>query len=193
MEAHMHVTPSSMRAGRLARIGLVIAIIGAFAASPASAATPLTSHGTVGDWSLTDTSTQPGGRCAYQGAAGTFYLDRIRVHGPTIYGTTSGLRSVGYRILLQHRTATGWKTTQRGKLISGAASLMQPVTLPASRVVRNPDKSPNTRRYRAVVKIIWWNQHARVQGVVKARLNHLRRSYDSSIGHACRARVPIPH
>lgn len=155
------------------------------------AAVPISDVGIHGTYKVTDSPARPGAWCRYEGTAGTWYLQRIRVPAPTIYGSSAQLRSVGYRLLLQRGTAHGWKTVQRGTLISGVADKSTAATLTGSTVVRDVDVAPNWPRYRAALKLIWWDAHAQVQGRVLVAMEHHRRSSDGSVGRACHGRVPI--
>lgn len=147
--------------------------------------------GTHGAYVVTDTSAKPGARCRYDGTAGTWYLNSMHVRAPIIYGTSRHARSVGYRQFLQRRTAHGWKTVQRGPLISGAATKKTAAALPGSTLVRDLAKAPNWPRYRAALKLIWWDAYANVKGRVILAMKHHRRSFDGSVGRTCHGRVPI--
>ena len=138
-----------------------------------------------------DLSGAPFARCRYEGAAGTWFLRHVRGRQVGILGTEATPQSVGYRLLLQQRTLDGWKTTQRGELISGVATNSSQALLPRSSILRNPNVSPNSARYRLAIKVIWFDATADVQGVEVAFANHHRRSFDGSVGRACRGRVPI--
>ena len=180
--------------GRTARS--VLALVVLVAVMPGmpgvtQAAVPVSEVGTHGSYKVTDSPGRPGARCRYEGTAGTWYLQRIHVRAPTIYGSSAQLRSVGYRLLLQRGTAQGWRTVQRGTLISGVADKTTAATLNGSTVVRDVDAAPNWPRYRAALKLIWWDAHAQVEGRVLLAVEHHRRTSDDSIGRACRGRVPI--
>lgn len=166
---------------------LVLALAGE---GGALAAHEVSHTGTIGAWSITDTAGSPGVRCVYEGAAGSWYLQKVKVPAPTIYGTSSHLRSVGYRLLLQYKTASGWVTSQKGPLISGPASTSTAATLTGSNIVRNPGLSPNGRKYRVELKLIWYRANASVQGIAYVLVDHLRRGYDGSVGATCKGQVP---
>jgi hypothetical protein len=157
----------------------------------AQAAVPISSMGSYGTYKVTDSPATPGARCRYEGTAGTWYLQRIRVAAPTIFGSSAELQSVGYRLLLQRRTAHGWTTAQRGALISGVADRSTAATLPGSTVVRDVDVAPNWPSYRAAMQLIWWDAHAQVEGRVRLAIEHHRRTSDASVGRACPGRSPI--
>ena len=110
----------------------------------------------------------------------------MRVNAVRVHGTKSAFRSVGYRLLLRHRTEDGWQTTQRGALQSAPASRSSAAHLPGTSIRLDRVKSGP---YRAVVKVIWWDETADVQGVQVAAIEHHWRSFDRSIGTACRASV----
>ena len=185
---------NSMTLGRHTRSGLIWVVLATLllgAQGVVQAATPIGGSGTHGSYSIVDSRATPGARCRYDGAAGTWYLQRIHVPAPTIYGASAQPRSVGYRLLLQQRTTHGWKTVQRGTLVSGVADTSTAATLTGSAVVRDPDVAPNWPGYRAALKLIWWDAHAQVQGRVLVAIEHHRRSSDGSVGRACHGRVPI--
>ena len=103
---------SSTTIRRSARAGLCMIILTALLSSThaiAQAAVPISESGTHGTYDITDTLATPGARCRYEGTAGTWYLQGLHVRAPVIYGATAQLRSVGYRLLLQQRTADGWQ------------------------------------------------------------------------------------
>jgi hypothetical protein len=156
----------------------------------ASAFDVIRSHGTTAPWEANDDAVTPFARCRYEGAAGTFVLRKVRGREIGVLGTQSPPQSVAYRLLLQQRTLDGWKTTQRGELISGVTGALGAV-LPASGIRRDPNVSPNSARYRLAFKIYWFDDTAQVVGFVFASATHHRRSYDGSDGHSCRGRVPI--
>ena len=62
--------------------------------------------------------------------------------------------------------------------------------LPRSRIRRDPDVSPNSGRYRLALKVVWYDQHANVQGVEVAYVQRHLRSFDDSVGPSCRGQVP---
>ena len=172
-------------------IAMLVAVLwSAAAVAPASAVQPIRSTGEVAPWETADSDANPGARCRYEGAAGSWFLRSLRGNSVGIYGTGSELSSVGYRLLLQRQTPTGWKTTQKGELITGAASQSSPDLLPRSRIPRDPDKSPNRGHYRLAYKVIWYDLQANVQGVEVAYVVRHRRSFDDSLGPSCRGRVP---
>ena len=157
----------------------------------ARAVVPIGATGTHGEYSVTDTPATPGARCRYEGAAGTWYLSSMHVPAPTIYGTSAQLQSVGYRLLLQRGSAHGWQTVQRGTLVSGVADKSSAAALTGSTVARDVDVAPNWPRYRAVIRLTWWDANAQVEGRVVLAIEHHRRTSDRSVGPACRGRVPI--
>jgi hypothetical protein len=180
--------PSSVSRAAIALLFAILWAVGSVV--PASAVVVTRSTGDVGSWETADTNSTPGARCRYEGAAGSFFLRSIRGNSVGIFGTESQERSVGYRLLLQHHTSHGWTTTQRGTLITGAATQSSPALLPRSRIRRDPDVSPNSGRYRLALKVVWYDQHANVQGVEVGYIQRHRRSFDDSVGASCRGQVP---
>ena len=186
------MSPTTMR--RTGRSTLLPAVLAAMILGPqgaAHAAVPIHETGTTGEYDVTDTLSDPGATCRYEGAAGSWYLHDIRVPAPTIYGSSSQLRSVGYRLLLQRRSADGWTTIQRGPLISGVASEDEAADITGSSVVRDPARAPNQGRYRAALRLIWWDANARVEGTVILAIENHRWDHDDSVGATCRGRLPI--
>jgi hypothetical protein len=171
--------------------GLVVACLVLGGIGTVQATVPTAAISAQGRYSVTDTTRKPGARCRYEGAAGTWYLQRMRVRAPTIYGASAQLRSVGYRLLLQRRKAQGWSTVQRGPLISGVADRDTAATLSDSSVARDVSVAPNEGRYRAALRLIWWDAHAHVASHAFVALKHHRRTYDASVGRACPGRAPI--
>jgi hypothetical protein len=98
---------------------------------------------------------------------------------------------VGYRVLLQRRSPTGWVTKARGTLVSGVADRETAATLTGSNVVRDPETAGVSGRYRAALKLIWWDATARIQGTVTLAVEHHLRDYDDSVGAVCKGRLPI--
>ena len=185
---------SSTTIRRSARAGLCMIILTALLSSThaiAQAAVPISESGTHGTYDITDTLATPGARCRYEGTAGTWYLQGLHVRAPVIYGATAQLRSVGYRLLLQQRTADGWHTVQRGTLISGAADEGTAATLTGSTVVRDVDVAPNSARYRAALNLVWWDANAQVEGRVILAIENHRRTSDHEVTRTCQGRVPI--
>jgi hypothetical protein len=188
------VTMSFTTLRRAARSALVlIALSTLWPGMPgvAQAAVPIADVGSHGTYKITDSPARPGARCRYEGTAGTWYLQRIRVAAPTIFGSSADLQSVGYRLLLQRRTAHGWTTAQRGMLISGVADRSTAATLTSSTVVRDVEVAPNWPRYRAAVQLTWWDAQAQVEGRVLLAIDHHRRTSDASVGPACPGHSPI--
>jgi hypothetical protein len=194
---HVHDAEVSMRftmlrrSARSALLPIVLATLLSSGPAVTRAAVPVSEVGTLGTYSVTDSMAEPGARCRYDGTAGTWYLQRIRVRAPTMYGSSARLRSVGYRLLLQRRTNHAWKTVQRGTLISGVADKSTAATLTGSKVRRDVDVAPNWPRYRAALKLIWWDADAQVQGRGLVAIEHHRRTSDHSVGRACHGQLPI--
>ena len=179
--------PSSVSRAAIAALAAVLWAVASVV--PASAFVVIRSTGDVGSWTTADSNSTPGARCRYEGAAGSFFLRAVRGNSVSISGTQSQDRSVGYRLLLQQKTLDGWKTVQRGVLITESATQSSPALLPRSRIRRDPDVSPNSGRYRLALKVIWFDQHANVQGVVVAHIQRHLRSFDDSLGSSCRGQV----
>lgn len=142
--------------------------------------------GHPGGWSIVDRAAAPGGKCSYLGggAAGTVYLTGIKLlHGPRIRGIHAGLRSVGYRPIMQHRQGGSWVTVRRGTLITGQASKGTPVTLPGVRTAVPVVASPN--RFRLLVRLYWFRGDASVEATRTLVIDSYARSIRPGVGSSC--------
>ena len=68
---------------------IVLAVFVVGTQGPALATTKVGQSGAHGKYHVADTKVKPGARCRYDGAAGTWYLQRVHVRAPTIYGTSA--------------------------------------------------------------------------------------------------------
>jgi hypothetical protein len=171
-------------------ITLALALLAALPAA-AHAATPIASWGLVGQYAITDTNGAPGARCRYDSGAGSHYLGSIRSRVIAMWGNHSQLQTVGYRLLLQQRRPQGWVTVQVGPLKTALAEQDVGNGVAASKVVRDPGIAPNDARYRAALRLLWFNPRGgAVEGRVLVRIDHHRRTFDGSVRAQCRGRVP---
>ena len=130
---------SSMLPSSISRAAIVLLVAVLWAVGsvvPASAVVVTRSTGVTGSWQTADNDAKPGARCRYEGAAGSFFLRSIGGNSVRVFGTESQQQSVGYRLLLQKQTAHGWKTTQRGVLLTNSATQSNSALLPRSRIRR---------------------------------------------------------
>lgn len=146
--------------------------------------------GHPGGWSLVDRMSDPGGKCSYVGGgtAGTIYLTGIKLlHGPRIRGIHSGLRSVGYRPIIQHRQGGAWVTVRKGTLITGQATRTTPVSLPGIRTQVPVIESPN--RFRLLVRLYWFRGNASVEATRTLVIDAYVRTIRPGIGSSCMGAV----
>ena len=170
-------------------ISLAFALM-ATVVAPAAAVTPIGESGTTGAYAIVDTSGSPQARCGYDSGAGSHYLGWIRSRSFAMYGLRDELQQVGYRILLQRRKPAGWKTVAAGPLRTAMADKDVGTGVAASKVLRDPATQPNDARYRAVLRLLWfdtWDDS--VEGRLLLRVDHHRRSFNGSQGRACRGQV----
>lgn len=159
----MHAHPRSFR-------GLVVAAL-ATAAIGLSGGTALGAHqvahtGTPGSWVLPDTAANPGAKCSYNGGgvAGGTYLTGIRQRNAVeIFGTSSQLRSVAVRPIIQHKISGTWTTVKKGTLVSGNATASSSVVLSTGLTSFGVTPQPK-RPFRLALKLIWYRADASIQG-----------------------------
>ena len=184
---------TSWRLGRGAAVSLVLLASLALNGGPALAATQVHRSGHIAHYSFTDTVGSPGARCNYQGAAGSQNFDTARVKAPRIYWRSSpafgstGSGTVGWRIKLQHWDGHEWDTVRTTSEVRNLATTTTPAPFTARKVAW---AAPHDRKYRVLVKIRWLTPDDEVIGSVVVRIDHYRRSYDDSVGSACKAVVP---
>jgi hypothetical protein len=175
------------RGHRVVPLVLALLLVGS---AGASAAHQISHTGHPGGWSLVDRSAEPGGKCSYVGggAAGTIYLTGIKLlHGPVIRGIHTGLRSVGYLPIVQHRQGGAWVTVRRGTLITGQATLGSPVALPGIRTAVPVVDSPN--RFRLLVRLYWYRKDATVEATRTLVVDSYARTIRPGIGSSCAGAV----
>lgn len=178
------------RTGRGALIGMVILALALIAPASASAAHQIAQTGHPGTWSLVDRAAEPGGRCSYEGGgtAGSTYLTGLKLrHGPEITGLHTGLRSVGYRPIIQHLQGGSWVTVKKGTLITGQATSTDPVALPG-KLTRVPVlTSPN--RFRLLIRLFWYRANASVEGTRTLVVDSYIRFGGTGVASDCKGRV----
>jgi len=167
----------------------------AVSGSGALAATQLSHSGTPGAWGLPDSAADPAATCVYGtggGTAGGTYLTAIRLRNAVeLWGTSSSLRSVGYRPLVQHLQGGVWTTVKKGVLKTGNASLSHPVTLTGSTVTFGPLTQPKNP-FRLALKLIWYAADASVAGTRVILVDsYVRR--DGGVGGHCSGFVSDVH
>jgi hypothetical protein len=174
--------------------GLLVSVVAAAAlamsAGSALGAHQLSQTGSPGPWTLPDTAANPAATCSYEGGgtAGSTYLTGIRLEdGPEITGTHVGLRSVGYRPLIQHRHGGAWVTVKQGTLITGQATNATPVALPGGLTAVPVTSDPT--RFRLVLKLIWFRPNASVEGTRMVVVDQYVRFGDLGVGSSCKGRI----
>jgi len=174
------------RTGRGARIGSIVMTLALLAPGGASAAHQVSHTGHPGGWSLVDRAAEPGAKCSYVGggAAGTIYLTGIKLlHGPEVRGIHGGLRSVGYKPIIQHRQGGAWVTVRRGTLVTGQASTHHWASLPGIRTAVPVTESPN--RFRLLVRIYWFAGDASVEATRTLVIDAYARTIRPGVGSSC--------
>jgi hypothetical protein len=156
----------------------------------ALAAHPIGHTGSPGGWYITDRAAEPGAKCSYNGGgtAGTTYLTGIKLlHGPQITGIHDGLRSVGYRPIIQEWLHGAWVNVVRGTLITGQASRSHPVSLAPERTAVPTDLNSYTR-FRLVLKLIWYRNDASIEATRRIAMDSYVR-LSGGIGSSCTGRI----
>jgi hypothetical protein len=150
------------------------ALLVAGPAGPAEAATPIRQSGHVGRYAIQDTAAHPGAACEYA-ADGSRALRSVRIDGVALYGLRNELQKAGYRLILQRRTAAGWRTVASGRVRTTLVEKGVGNGAPASRVALDPADA-RRGRYRVVVRLLWFsNADLSVEGRLLLRLDHLQR------------------
>ena len=150
--------------------GLVIAAL-ATSAIALSGGSVIGAHeigrtGTPGGWTLPDRAADPAARCSYTGGGvlGGTYLTGIRqLNDVEIAGTTTGLRSVAVRPIIQHRVSGTWVTVKKGTLVSGNASRSSAAVLSTGLTSFGVTQQPKNP-FRLVLKLTWYRADASVKG-----------------------------
>lgn len=176
--------------GRGARIASILMALALVAPAGASAEHQVSHTGHPGGWGLLDSTSHPGGKCSYVGggAAGTIYLTGIKLlHGPVVRGIHGGLRSVGYKPIIQHRQGGAWVTVRRGTLVTGQASTHHRVALPGIRTAVPVTESPN--RFRLLVRIYWFASDASVEATRTLAIDSYARTIRPGVGSSCQGAV----
>jgi hypothetical protein len=169
---------------------IAMALTMAMTPMAAQAAHQVAHTGHPGSWSLVDRAAEPGAKCSYVGGgtAGTTYLTGIKLlHGPVITGIHSGLRSVGYRNIIQHRQGGAWVTVRKGTLITGQASRSHPAALPGERTAVPVVSSPN--RFRLLVRMFWYRSDATVEATRTVAVDSYARTIRPGVGASCAGAV----
>lgn len=178
------------RAGRGARIVSVLMALALLVPGGAQAAHQVSHTGHPGGWSLVDRAAEPGAKCSYEGggAAGTIYLTGIKLlRGPEIAGIHRGLRSVGYRPIIQHRQGGAWVTVRKGTLVTGQASRSRAAALPGIRTAVPVTESPN--RFRLLVRLYWFASDASVEATRTLVVDSYVRTIRPGVGSSCAGAV----
>lgn len=182
--------PISQRPSRAALAGLMTMVAVLLAPASAFAAHPIGHTGSPGGWYITDRAAEPGAKCSYAGGgtAGSLYLTGIKLlHGPQVTGIHDGLRSVGYRPIVQEWLHGAWVNVRQGTMVTGQASRSHPVSLPPGRTPVPADLTSYTR-FRLVLKLIWYRNDASVEATRRVVMDSYVR-LSGGIGSACKGQV----
>jgi hypothetical protein len=174
---------------RTFRLGFVVASTMALIASAyggVHASTPLKVTGDVGGYSINDSKQKPGGKCAYEGAAGSLQIYAVRTRAVSMFGTTDNQLVEG-QLLLQKKTKNGgWKTVQKSIKEHGQASPGSAAVIAPQRILTNPKLVPFNKKYRLVLKLLWLDEtFTTPSGKVLLRIDNIRRNFDGSVSKVC--------
>lgn len=150
--------------------GLLIAAFAttaiALSGGTALGAHQVASTGSPGTWILPDTAANPAARCSYNGGGvlGGTYLTGIRqLNDVELFGTSSSLRSVAVRPIIQHKVSGAWTNVKKGTLVSGNASQSNSAVLGTGLTTFGVTTQPKNP-FRLALKLIWYRADASVQG-----------------------------
>ena len=186
---------------RVAR-GVTLAVVAgaciALSGGSAMAAHVVGHTGGHGVYSFNDTAGHPSVDCSYEGAAGTYYFNGVKVQPPTVFYPDRSASnphehgSVAWQVRIQHLHAGVWTTVKTGALIStiafeNAAAMFSP------KVVHWPGPL-SSGWFRVLETLTWYNHDASVYGTVTAVLQHYTNAYDEPAG-SCKGNTPTkpPH
>ena len=143
------------------------------AAQPAAAATVITPcQGTCGNFQTFDASSgKKGADCVYFQTGG-YYLNKITIRPPRMYGHYSSKTMVGWRFRIQYvdvSVSSTWATVYTSSYQVAQASKSEPADVGggfARRVWNAPvagairQLSPTDQRYRVLIDMRWWHGSA---------------------------------
>lgn len=176
-----------VRSGSLATL---VATAIALGGNGVLAAHQVASSGSPGAYAWTDTAAHTGGYCNYNGGgtAGHVYIAYVRVNAPnTVFwptgqADTSG--TVGFKVILQHRSGGGWHNVNTGTEAFATASTTSSASFPARRVAW---AGPNTGHDRAKVVLTWYDAQQWTVGRAQVVIDHYRNGHD----HITRSYCPV--
>lgn len=146
--------------------------------------------GTPGGWSLPDSAADPAAACSYEGGgtAGAVYLTGIDLfEGPEITGLHPGLRSVGYRPIVQHKRNGVWTTVKKGVLVTGQATSANAADLPGELTAVPVVSDPN--RFRLLLRLFWYRADATVEASTTVRVDSYVKYEDAGVGSSCKGKI----
>jgi hypothetical protein len=183
---------SSVRlVGRGGMLAIAVAVAVILSGGDVFAAHTLSHSGTTGHYVFQDTNSHPGAKCFYEGAAGHWEFNHMRVTPPNVFWPNSSAfdsGSVAIKVKLQHWDGSVWTTVSKSTQTVATATKTSPARFPYKIVTWAP---PHNHKYRALVRIRWLTPDADVIGQAVVALDHYRIGYDGSVDSACRAEVPI--
>ncbi len=159
-------------------IALVLGLLlTSLAVAPAAADTDLGEQGTVGPHRLLDTRENPGAICRYDGSHGSWgYLitvESMSVRPPRVRATFDS-QKVGWRILVQRsKDGSPWTTVKRSGVQMVTATTTEDA--PFARMKLDFDAPLQTnRRFRAVVRMMWYRADGSLQGSSRHAVDRYR-------------------
>lgn len=149
-------------------IALLVTAVLTLSSAPLFAATPINDGGTPGKAAFTDTDGTPGARCQYRPASGRFLtgmaLGHVNVSALKVFGSLGDRpQQVGAQVWLRQKKDSAWVRRAGGEVLTGQATGTVPVTLDPD-LVSVPRGARPEGIWQAVVKVIWYDRDASVDG-----------------------------
>lgn len=151
---------------RAHRPALLLAVVAAlWIPATAIGATQIARTGSPGAWVYPESIGDPGAVCLYGGAAGTAYLERIRMGSRVrIRGVTASLRSVAYRPIVQQLVAGTWRSVRYGIRHTAYATTAGYAAIDPGAIIVPVGPGHDSASYRLALRLIWYNADASILG-----------------------------
>jgi len=188
------VSRSITRHGRRALGALAFSAAFVSLAGSSSFAATLQHHtGRIGNTQFKDTPSKPGATCTYEGAAGTFYfngmkLRAIKVGYPDQNDHHYDVGKVGYKIQLQHQSGSGpWTNMVTSPEVKLTANDETWVKFPARTQNWNGPTAMGGK-WRAEVILPWYDYDNSVMGTGYWTIDNYEHDYNGSVGSVCKGK-----